>query len=478
MAIAIGIKKNAISNFLLNLFKLLLPMATFPYLTRVLSKEAIGNVFFIDSIIQYLLIFVSLGIPFYGIREIAKNKGNAEVQSKIALELVLIQLGLSLFAILFLLSLPLFIHQLRLNETLIKIGCISIISSSFLIEWYYQGIEKYVYITYRSIITKLLGVAAIFFLVKSPSDDKIYYLISNLIIVTNSMINFFYFIKNSPKVCLSMLRFKDHIKPLLVLFCINVSISIYSILDTIILGFLKNTQTVSLYYIPSKIVKIYWSLIISIGFVLIPKISQYFASKEHDKINSIASSLLNIILMLTAPFMLFCLIIPKEIIQFVAGDKYEMSSNVLRILSSIPLIISVCNLLSTQFLLPIGQEKKILHATILGLLISLTTNFILVLYFAHIGTAIAYLLTEIVVFVYIYLSSKTQIKMKVDNKLFLNILLTSFTTVILYLTAKSFTSGSILMAIVIASYFIIFFILYLTYFRGKYLSDFLTFEKK
>lgn len=181
--------------------------------------------------------------------------------------------------------------------------------------------------------------------------------------------------------------------------------------------------------------------------------------------------------MLTIPFMLFCLIIPKEIIHLVAGDKYELSSNILRILSPIPLVISICNLLTTQFLLPTGQEKKILHATIAGLIISLITNFLFVQYLAHIGTAIAYILTESAVLLYIYLGTKTQIKMKIEKTLCLNMLFTSLITIILFLTTKAFVNGLALVLIVTISYFTVFFVLYLTCFKGKYLSDLLTFER-
>lgn len=150
-----------------------------------------------------------------------------------------------------------------------------------------------------------------------------------------------------------------HVKPLLVLFSINASLSVYVILDSIILGFLTDTVNVSYYNIPLKLVKIFWMIIAGIGVVFIPRISALFGNGDHREIKNLMSKSINIVLLLSLPFSLFCILFAKDILLIISGQQYIKSSFALQILSVIPLIIGLCNVFGTQFLLPIGKEKNI-----------------------------------------------------------------------------------------------------------------------
>lgn len=50
-------------------------MITFPYVTRVLLVEGNGKVAAATSVITYLTMIASLGIPTYGIRGVRKGPG-------------------------------------------------------------------------------------------------------------------------------------------------------------------------------------------------------------------------------------------------------------------------------------------------------------------------------------------------------------------------------------------------------------------
>lgn len=52
------------------------PLLTYPYVSRVLGVIGIGTCNFVDSIIDYFILFSGLGIGSYGVREIARYKDN------------------------------------------------------------------------------------------------------------------------------------------------------------------------------------------------------------------------------------------------------------------------------------------------------------------------------------------------------------------------------------------------------------------
>jgi O-antigen/teichoic acid export membrane protein len=376
-----GIRKNMVSNLILTSSNILFPLITFPYIAHTLSNDSYGRISFVDAFTSYFLTFATIGIPFYGIREVAKVKDNPQQYSKLVIELAGFQFCLSLFFSVMFLVMQFYIPSVHSNLSLVKIACLIIISSSFSIDWFFQGTENFGFITSRSLFTKLLNVISIFLFVKATDDHNVYYLISALTIFVNAAWNFVYFLRRFYKPFQGKLTIKPHIKSLLVLFSINISISIYTVLDTIILGLFTDPATVSLYTVPLKLVKMFWTVVGSIGVVLIPKIAYLFIKDDKEAITDLIKKSSNVVFLMTLPFAAFCLVFPHEILIVIAGNKYLKTTGTLQILSVVPLIIGFCNVLGSQYLMPIGQEKKILHATIVGLVISLALNFSLIPYY-------------------------------------------------------------------------------------------------
>jgi O-antigen/teichoic acid export membrane protein len=463
-------KKNIFSNVVLTSSTILLPLITFPYITRTLSNEGLGNFFFIDSFTQYFILFAALGIPLYGIREIAKNRKDKVYISKLVIELVLLQFILSLFYVLLFFCLGFLLPKLINNIELIKIGALMIIANSFLIEWFYQGIENFSYITIRSLIIKTLSVIAILVFVKGTNDFTTYYFILTSVVIANASLNFGYFLKKHFHSKSFKINVRKHIKPLLILFSINASISVYVILDSIILGYFTDAVNVSYYNIPLKLVKIYWMVIAGIGMVFIPRISSLYQNENYDEIRNLMTKSISIVLLLSLPFSFFCLVMPEQIIMIISGSKYVKSSVALQVLSVIPLIIGLCNIFGTQFLLPIGKERKILLATIIGLVVSITSNVSLIPNLKFLGSAIAAVAAELSVLIFIFWSAKKEIKIDVDFKLLIQIFTSLFFTLIANIICNDFFNGIYLVLITVVSY-IVFFLLSQIFFRNPFIAQ-------
>lgn len=466
-----------ISNMLLTTSTVLFPLITFPYITRTLSNASIGKFFFIDAFTQYFVTLSAVGIPYYGIREIAKIKNDAAQRSKLVAELITIQFTLAVVSSIILLIAHYFIADLKNEHGLVKVACLSIIGSSFLIEWFYQGMENFAYITTRSLILKTLSVLSILLLVKQQNDYLIYYLLTTLLIVANASFNFFNYAKNHHVPFTGKLELKRHIKPLLVLLSINISVNIYAVSDTIILGLLTNTVMVSYYNVPLKIARIFWMLVNGAGLVLIPRIANFFAEDDTRGIQNVMQKNLNIVFLLTLPFCCFCLLFPEEIINVVSGPQYLQSANALRILSGVPFIIAVCNVFGTQYLMPIGSEKSILHATVIGLIISLVLNFLLIPQFKFMGTAIACVAAELVVGLYIVKKALKTATIELDYGLILQIGLSLLATIISRYILIHYLDGVLLVIGAIAVYCFVFLLLQLLIFKNQFIFSLVQFKK-
>ncbi len=473
-----NVKRNVLWNLLLTSSSFIFPLITFPYITRILSRESMGKVFFIDSFTQYFIIFSSIGIPYYGLREIAKLKEEPALRSKLVLELVTIQASIALFlSVLFLLAYR-FIPSLKGESTMIVLACLTTLGSSFVMEWFFQAIGNFKYVTNRTLLIKTISIFAILLFVRHSLDYEIYYGISALVVILNGIINTVFYWRLYHAHFNQKLTFRPHIKPLLILFSIHVAISIYTTLDTIILGMFTNPASVSLYNVPLKLVKMFWMVTGSIGLVLIPKVSQYFLDQNIEGIKAVLSKSLNVVFILTIPFGFFCMMFSGEILTIISGDKYLHAAPALRLLAFLPFIIGVCNVMGTQYLMPIGNENQILHATIAGLIVSLSCNFLLIPRIGFLGACIASLSAETVVCVYLIVSAiKHRINLLIDYSLLGHTLLSLGGSLIFMLAFRNFYKPFVLMGGTIGVYALFFIALQFLYFKNQFLFSIVKFNQ-
>ena len=161
-----SLKLNFIMNAILTMSSFLFPLISFPYVSRILGPDGTGRVDFATSLIAYFLMFAQLGIPTYGVRACAKVRDNKHLLTKTAHELLIINLVMSAvsYAVLFLAVL--FVPRLRQDRVLYILVSLTILFNTIGMEWLYKALEQYTYITIRSILFKIVSLAAMFLLVR------------------------------------------------------------------------------------------------------------------------------------------------------------------------------------------------------------------------------------------------------------------------------------------------------------------------
>src|ERR1035437_7348340 len=95
-----SLKKNFVHNILFILSNILFPIISFSYTARVLGPEGIGKVQFVITFAQYFVMVAALGIPVYGVREVAKARGDQNRLNKLFSELLFINIITSLILLL------------------------------------------------------------------------------------------------------------------------------------------------------------------------------------------------------------------------------------------------------------------------------------------------------------------------------------------------------------------------------------------
>lgn len=94
---SVSLVKNSIYKGLLNIFNLIVPIFTIPYIYRVLSPEAMGNFEYANTLFYYSYLCGALGIYTYGIREISRVRDDSEKVNEVYSSLFSIGIFSNLF---------------------------------------------------------------------------------------------------------------------------------------------------------------------------------------------------------------------------------------------------------------------------------------------------------------------------------------------------------------------------------------------
>lgn len=386
-------------NAILTMSSFIFPLITFPYVSRILLPEGTGKVSFATSLISYFTMFAQLGIPTYGIRACAKVRDNKEELTRTAQELVIINLVMSIVSYAALAIALIFVPRLRAERTLYAIMSLTIIFNVIGMEWLYKALEQYAYITIRSIVFKFVALVAMFAFVHQKADYVVYGAIT-LIAASGSsvfnLINAHKFIGMRP---VGKYHFKRHFKPIAVFFAMSCATTIYTHLDTVMLGFMKTDADVGYYNAAVKIKTILVSIVTSLGVVLLPRASYYIEHKMVDEFYRIAHKTINFVFLITLPMMLYFIIFAKEGIFFLSGDAYENAVLPMQVIMPTLLLIGLTNVMGIQMLVPLGKEKIVLYSEIAGAVVDLIVNFALIPRCASVGAAIGTVAAEIVVWI-------------------------------------------------------------------------------
>ncbi|EHK2363932.1 flippase [Clostridium perfringens] len=387
-----SMKKNYIYNLVLTVVNMIFPLITAPYLSYVLGAENIGKVNYATSIISWFILFASFGIPRYGIREIARNRDNKKELTNSFWNLLLIQVIISFITIILYLIIIFNIKVFRQDINLYILMVIMIILNIFSIDWFYQGIEEYGYITSRNLIFKLISIILIFTMINDRDDYLMYALINILALSFNNILNYFNTKKYIDKK-LYNLRFLYYIKELRVYFITTLIIALYTQLDQTFIG--AKSQKDLAYYVRSKtVLGVGFSIVNSLITIFIPR-TAYLAESNYNEYKKIVNKSINYIYILSFPCFVGVLLLSGEIMLLLGGAEFLPARYSLQITSILVIITSVGSWQINQVLLPNKLENLALKIQTIAAIISILLNIILIKKFSYIGAAISWLITEI-----------------------------------------------------------------------------------
>lgn len=390
-----SILKNYSYNLLYQITLIIIPIITIPYITRVIGSNGIGTYSFIGSITQYFLLFANMGLSIYASREIAYVKQDIYKTSKLFTEIVFIQLiSSSIMFIAYCIYIYLFSKE---YFSLYLIQSLLIISIAFDISWFYIGIEDFKKNVIRNLIVRIISLALLFVLVKTPDDLWKYMLLLASSTIFGQIYMWIGVSKYIRKIKFNELRIIQHIHKVKFFFLIYLIGIIGSNLSKTLIGIYVNNDELGKFEMVYRIIMTLLVILTSLGSVMSPRISSTFAEGNHNKINEYLKSSLQFTLMFCFLVIPLLIGISKNFISWFFGITFEGAGWYLVLLSPMILLNSLSNFITNQYMIPTGNERKYVISLVIGGTIGVISSFILIARFSTQGACIAILISELTV---------------------------------------------------------------------------------
>ena len=165
-----SIKRNAVLAAAKTLLSLVAPVITFPYITRILSVDALGQYNFSSSVVSYFVLLAGLGISTYAVREGAKIRDDRKEISEFLSEIWVINIISTVIAYVLLILSILFIEKLVSYRMIILIISLNMLFNLYGKQWIYTIVEDFGYITLVQSAFQIIAVCLTFIMIRKPGD--------------------------------------------------------------------------------------------------------------------------------------------------------------------------------------------------------------------------------------------------------------------------------------------------------------------
>lgn len=388
------VAKNYLYNLSYQIFIIIVPLVTIPYISRVLGPTELGINTLTNSTVQYFVLFANLGLTTYGQRQIAYDRENRNKRSSDFWEIEVLSVVTMIVSYLTFSGFMIFNSDYKIfyfTQSLL------IVASAFDVSWLFMGLENFRVTVFRNFVFKALSIILIFLLVHDK-EDLIWYIliISGLTVLSNlSLWPFLSRYVDSPHI--SLKHISRHLRPALALFIPQIAISLYGILNKIMLGKLDTVQSAAYYDNSDKIIRLVLTVVTSFSIVMMPHIAKSFASGENGQIRRNIRMSLRFAFLFSIPVTAGIIAVAPQFVPIFFGKKFIQVIPVMQVESLALIPISVASILGAQYLVPLNRSRQYTISIFCGSIINVVINIPLILHFHSLGAAIATVIAEYVV---------------------------------------------------------------------------------
>ena len=362
--------KTVLANFsylsILQVFTILFPLLTYPYLLRVIGLELYGVIIFAQSIIIYISLVINFGFNMSSAKEVAIHKEDKDKLSRIVSTTYISKFILWVICGVGYLIVITTFDFFREYYWVYFLSYLLTFNELLLPTWFFQGIEKMKYITIVNVSSRLVFVAAIFLFVKEKSDYLYVPLLNGIgAIVAGLLALYIVFKKEGVQFRLSSIYgIREDYKRSFPLFVSSISTQIYLNVNKLVVGSCLGMSEVAIYDIGEKVLHLMKLPIQMVAQATFPKISR---EKNIHYINRLIFLIIGVVLV----GYIIVFVCSSWIVYLFTGEYITKAILVIRVLTLSAVLGSVNYFLAGNRLIPLGYSVLYMRIMLLNCLLYL-----------------------------------------------------------------------------------------------------------
>ena len=345
-----------ISNFsylsILQALSLLVPIIIYPLLINKIGTNNFGSIIYAQAIIAYITIFVGFGFNISGVKEVSIHRNDKEKIIQIVNSIQFSKLIILIISFILFMIITAFIPYLQENRNLfIYSFWFAILDIVFPI-WYFQGIERMKYITFLSLISKVIFLILIVLFIRVEEDYIKVPIFQGIGVFFVGVFSFYIIVfKHKVKITLPLKGELIHqIKAALPIFVSNISIQLYANSNRILVGNFLGMNEVTYYDVSEKIINLLKMPQSIITQTLFPKIA---LEKNAVIVKNMAKYSILLAVFLTYITYFFT----PQVLRLIGGENVVQATSAMRLLLITVPIVVLSNIFGIQLLIAFGYTK-------------------------------------------------------------------------------------------------------------------------
>lgn len=386
--------ENAIYLTILQWFNYLIPLFILPYLVRTIGTKMFGLVMFAQTVATIFTLITDFGFSITGTRALSILKKNRTMKGELFFGVMSIKFALIILLLFFLFALTSTSDKFSQNKLIYYYSFGVTIGMTIFPSWFFHGIQNMKVITIVNAVSRTLFAGLVFMFITKPEDFLLVPIFNSASYIITGLFGLFYALKFLKIKVPSIVFIFNLVKESFKLFLSNLSTSLYSSFNILIIGLLTNDTLTGVYASFEKIILALKNIYTPIYQAVFP----WLSTQTNQKM--IIKKMSRIVFLLGLFGVVVLITFSEEILILMFNDEIILSYKIL--FQAIAPILFLAGLSMLYNYLYLSATKKYdLRLKILGYtgLIGILLSTILTFYFDIYGVVFSVVFCEIILLI-------------------------------------------------------------------------------
>ncbi|WP_409077038.1 flippase [Paraburkholderia sp. FT54] len=336
----------------------LVPLATFPYLTRVLGAAPFGVLGYATAIATYGMLVTEWGFFLSGPKAVVERREQPEALNELIWSTMIAKGCLCVSAFAVLMVVAHFDHKLASVYPVVLAAWLLVVGNVFTLNWLLQGLERFSVFATVALAGRFAALPLTFIFVHHSGDVAFAAGIQGAAAVLTGMFSLIAARRLGVlrRPCASALSVWQRVRESTDMFVASASASLFSVTNAVILASMTTPYQVGIYTAADKLKTVVNMVPAQINTVCYPRIAALFGAQPRSAARlTVIGAIATVLTTLAGLIVIACVSAPLT--ALVLGAGYAGSASLLKLLCLATVFGNLAYFLGLQVLVPFGGAR-------------------------------------------------------------------------------------------------------------------------